>query len=191
MSKITRRDFINGSLVLGAASMLSFGRTIQTVFGKLDPLYYPPALTGLRGNHIGSNTHAHAKALDKNSNWGRITKLREEYELIVVGGGISGLSAAFFYQQLHGRDKKILILDNHDDFGGHAKRNEHKVGDNTRLIFGGSQSVVSPHVRSETTLKLLGDLGIDLGRFKRAYDLEFYKRNNLRAVTFFNNSRFA
>ncbi len=170
--------------------MLPFGCTSQSVLDTLDPLYYPPALTGLRGSHLGSYTHAHSRAWAKKSDWGPTTELKEEYDLVVVGGGISGLSAAFFYQQEHGRDKKVLILDNHDDFGGHAKRNEHTVGDDTRLTNGGSQTLVSPHARSKTTLKLFKDLGVDLDRFKTAYDVDFFKRNNLGAVTYFNKQKF-
>jgi len=155
------------------ASMLPFGCTSEAVLDKLDPLYYPPALSGLRGSHIGSYTHAHARAWTKKSDWGPTTDLNEEYDLIVVGGGISGLSAAFFYQQEHGRDKKVLIIDNHDDFGGHAKRNEHTVKGDTRIIFGGAQSLQSPHIYSETSKNLLKDLGVDLDRFKTAYDYDF------------------
>ena len=139
--------------------MLPFGCTSPAVLQTLDPLYYPPALTGLRGSHIGSNVHAHARAWDKKSDWGPTTDLKEEYDLIVVGGGISGLSAAFFYRQEHGRDKNVLILDNHDDFGGHAKRNEHTVAGDTRLIYGGSQTLVSPHALSKTVLKLMNVIG--------------------------------
>ena len=190
MSKITRRDFINGTLMVAGASMLPFGATSQAVLDTLDPLYYPPALTGLRGDHVGSYTNAHSRALAKKSYWGPTTKLKEEYDLIVVGGGISGLSAAFFYQQEHGKDKKVLILDNHDEFGGQCARNEHTIGDNTRLIYGGSQTVVSPHARSKTVLKLLKDLGVDLDRFKTAFDVDFFKRHNLRAVTYFNKRKF-
>ena len=190
MSKITRRDFINGTLMVAGASMLPLGATSQAVLDTLDPSHYPPALTGLRGDHVGSYTHAHSRALAKKSYWGPTTELKEEYDLIVVGGGISGLSAAFFYQQEHGKDKKVLILDNHDDFGGQCTRNEHTIGDNTRLIFGGSQTIVSPHARSKTVLKLYKDLGIDLDRFKTAYDVDFYKRHNLGGVTYFNKRKF-
>ncbi|MDP7518480.1 MAG: NAD(P)/FAD-dependent oxidoreductase, partial [Arenicellales bacterium] len=126
-SKIKRRDFINGTLVATGASMLPFRATGQAVLDKLNPLYYPPSLTGLRGSHPGSDAHAHARAWTKKSDWGPTAKLNESYDLVVVGGGISGLSAAYFYQQKHGKDKKVLILDNHDDFGGHAKRNEHVI----------------------------------------------------------------
>ena len=138
MSKITRRDFINGTLMTAGASMLPFGCSRDEVLKELDPLYYPPALTGLRGSHPGSNENAHDRAWTQKSDWGPTTDLKEAYDLVVVGGGISGLSAAYFYQKKHGQDKKVLILDNHDDFGGHAKRNEHTINGNTRIGYGGS-----------------------------------------------------
>ena len=170
--------------------MVPFGVKAESILAKLQPSYYPPALTGLRGSHPGSNTHAHARAFNGKSDWGLTTNLKEEYDLVVVGGGISGLSAAYFYQQVHGRDKKVLILDNHDDFGGHAKRNEHTVGDDTRIIFGGSQTLQSPHAYSDTSKQLLEELGVDLNRFNTAYDFDFFKRHNLRAVTYFNKKTF-
>ena len=190
MSKITRRDFINGTLMVAGASMLPFGATCQAVLDTLDPLYYPPALTGLRGDNVGSYTNAHNRALAKKSYWGPTTELKEEYDLVVVGGGISGLSAAYFYQKKHGKDKKVLILDNHDDFGGQCTRNEHTIDGNTRLSYGGSQTLVAPQHGGEVVLSLLKDIGVDLERFKTAYDFDFFKRNNLGAVTYFNKKIF-
>ena len=190
MKTITRRNFLNGVLLVGGASFFPIGCKTPTVPEMLEPTYYPPALTGLRGSHEGSNTHAHSLARENKSDWGVTTELEEEYDLIVVGGGISGLSAAFFYRQEHGKDKKVLVLDNHDDFGGHAKRNEHTIGNDTRISFGGSQSLVSPHTFGEIPRKLLDDLGVDLDRFKTAYDFDFFKRNNLGAVTYFNKKKF-
>ena len=101
-SKITRRDFINGTLMAAGASMLPFGLTSGAILDKLYPMYYPPSLTGLRGSHPGSHTHTHARAWDRKSDWGPTTELKEIYDLVVVGGGISGLAAAYFYQQKHG-----------------------------------------------------------------------------------------
>ena len=190
MSKITRRDFVNGTLVAAGTSLLPFEAASQTVLAALDPTYYPPARTGLRGSHPGSNTHAHSRALDGKASWGPTVDLKEEYDLVVVGGGLSGLSAAYFYQQEHGRDKKVLILDNHDDFGGHAKRNEHTIDGDTRLGYGGSQTLVSPQHAGKTVLGLLKDIGVNLERFKTAYDLDFYKRHKLDAVTYFNKKTF-
>ena len=163
---------------------------VLTSVESVEPVYYPPSLTGLRGSHPGSNTHSHAKAWAGKSNWGPTTQLNEVYDLIVVGGGISGLAAAYFYQQKHGKDKKVLILDNHDDFGGHAKRNEHTIDGQLRLGHGGSQTIVEPKHGSKAVHALLQDIGVDLERFNTAYDQDFYKRNNLGAVTYFNKATF-
>ena len=155
LSKITRRDFINGTLIAAGASTLPFAGTSQAVMAALKPSYYPPARTGLRGSHPGSNDAAHALAWNGRSDWGPTSKLPETYDLVVVGGGLSGLAAAYFYQQQHGADKKVLILDNHDDFGGHAKRNEHTVGGHTLLGEGGSESLEWPHEFGETVRNLI------------------------------------
>jgi len=190
MSKITRRNFINGTLMATTASMLPFGCSSEPHLHQLDPSYYPPALTGLRGSHEGSNSHAHNKAWTAQKDWGTSTLLKEKYDLVVVGGGISGLSAAYFYQQKNGKDKKVLIIDNHDDFGGHAKRNEHTIGKKTLLTNGGTQSMQSPHGFSDTVKNLLSDIGVDLDRFKTAYDKNFCKRHGLGTVTYFNKKKF-
>ena len=170
--------------------MLPFAGTGHAALAALQPEYYPPARTGLRGSHPGSNDHAHDRALLNIAKPGSTTKLNEVYDLVVVGGGLSGLSAAYFYQKLHGKDKKVLILDNHDDFGGHAKRNEHTIDGDTRISYGGSQTLVEPHEAGETILHLLKDIGVDLERFETAFDREFFKRNGLGAVTYFNKKTF-
>jgi len=190
MSEITRRDFINGTLMVAGSSMLPLEASGQAAMAALDPSYYPPARTGLRGSHPGSYEHAHSRATDGRSDWGPTTLLPEIYDLVVVGGGLSGLSAAYFYQQEHGRDKKVLILDNHDDFGGHAKRNEHMIDGDTRLGEGGSESFDGLPEFSTTVLNLLGELGVDIDRFESAYDVDFFKRHGLGAACFFNKRTF-
>jgi spermidine dehydrogenase len=90
--------------------------------------YYPPAKTGLRGSHDGSWEVAHDLRDGKDKDWAQSVDDGESYDLVVVGAGLSGLAGAYFYRKFAGQQSKILVLDNHDDFGGHAKRNEVQAG---------------------------------------------------------------
>ena len=180
---ITRRDFINGVSYGLAASVAP----IDFLKAKnIDPFKYPPALTGIRGNHPGSFDHAHRLALAGGNFLEEIIDLGESNDLIVVGGGISGLSAAYFYQERTALNQNILILDNHDDFGGHAKRNEFQVDGREILTYGGSQSIESPSYYEEVSKKLMADLGIDFQKFYTAYDFDYFKNRGLTSSFFFN-----
>ena len=127
---ISRRDFLNGIAVsvgglLAADPFLAALTSADEFAPENAPGYYPPALTGMRGNHDGTFTYAHR--LRDGESWngdGAPTKTGEIYDLVIVGGGISGLAAAHFYRKTAGPKARILILDNHDDFGGHAKRKD-------------------------------------------------------------------
>ena len=85
----------------------------------------------------------------------------ETYDLVVVGGGISGLAAAYFYRAKTNPAAKILIVDNHDDFGGHAKRNEFRPGGRLLITNGGTLWIESPFDYSKQARGLLSELGID------------------------------
>ena len=187
MPKLTRRDFVNGSAIALAG----------TGMGNVSPLLaghhtapYPPALTGLRGSHPGANTIAHQRSWQGGYQPGIPKPIDEHYDLVVVGAGLSGLAAAVFYRQQHGPDKTILILDNHDDFGGHAKRNEHTIDGQTLISYGGSQTLVEPRTADPVIRKLLTDIGVDLYRFDSAFDQGFYARHGLSATTYFNAKQF-
>ncbi len=190
---ITRRDFLNGCAVAFGASLTasSPGWLEAMSFDaapEKDPSYYPPAKTGLRGSHDGSWEVAHA--LRDGQHWPDAVSDNETYDLIVVGGGISGLASAFFFRKLNGPQSKILILDNHDDFGGHAKRNEFKAGDRLLLGYGGTQSLEAPHHYSKEAFGLLQELGIDVDRFSKYFDQKLYKSMNLKRATFFDEETF-
>jgi spermidine dehydrogenase len=156
---ITRRDFVHG-LGLGG-TMLAFSAGIPACASEgLSPAYYPPLRTGLRGSHPGSYEAAHDLVEDKLSIKPPL-KTDEQYDLVVVGAGISGLAASHYYQQRFGTGSKILLLDNHDDFGGHAKRNEFHQGGDTRLAIGGAQ-YLAHWLFSPTVDELMRDLGVDI-----------------------------
>src|SRR5260370_8838140 len=86
----------------------------------------------------------------------------ESYDLVIVGGGISGLAAAHYFRQAAGDKARVLILENHDDFGGHAKRNEFRAGSRMILGFGGTYSIESPSPYSSIAKALIEELGIDV-----------------------------
>lgn len=149
----------------------------------------PPLRTGLRGSHPGSFEVAHA-VRDGQRYDPTGVPVEEHYDLVVVGAGISGLAAAYFYRQRH-PSARILVLDTNDDFGGHAKRNEFIV-DGRRLIgYGGTQSIDSPKRRYRgVPARLLQELGVDITRFQSAFDRQFFERRGMTRGTFFKREAF-
>jgi len=187
---VTRRDFLNGVAVTAGAALMPW-HLLAAGQPEQPPDYYPPALTGLRGSHPGSFDAAHS--LRDGTFWdsaGTPQDTGESYDLIVVGGGISGLSAAHFYRKAAGANARILILDNHDDFGGHAKRNEFRVGDAFRLGFGGTFSIESPAPYSKEARGLIEELGIDVASYPKYHDAKLYRSLGLRSKIFFDKETF-
>ncbi len=183
---ITRRDFLNGVAITVAAGMTP----LQLLQAAPDGRYYPPALTGLRGSHVGSFEVAHQMGWEKKVFDTEKLPITEDYDLVVVGGGLSGLSAAWFYREKHPK-AKILILENHDDFGGHAKRNEFQAGGRMIIGYGGSEALQSPnHLYSKEVNGLLKKLGVDIKRFETAFDRQFYPNLGLSRGVFFDKENF-
>jgi spermidine dehydrogenase len=191
---ITRRDFLNGMALVVGGSLIPppLLRAFEAEAApEKAPGYYPPALAGLRGSHPGSFETAHS--LRDGTFWGQAglaEDTAEKYDLVVVGGGISGLSAAYFYRQAAGGKARILILDNHDDFGGHAKRNEFRARGRFLLGYGGTYAIESPAPYSAVAKGLINELGIDVSRWPRIVDPSVYSSLGLRPAVFFDRETF-
>jgi len=191
---ISRRDFVNGcALSLAAGTSISpLEAVAQDILDPtaLPPDYYPPARQGLRGSHEGSFEVAH-EARDGRT-WNAVDAGDAKYDLVVVGAGLSGLSAAWFYRKQVGPDARILVIDNHDDFGGHAKRNEFWHEDRMHLMNGGTLNVEAPSQYSTVAAGLLWDLGIDRTRYfeKNAGMWSRYSDMGLKGSMFFDRETF-
>ena len=196
---IPRRDFVQGVLT-GAATALTGPllappslAAAEAVRGDIAPQdrrgYYPPRLTGMRGSHPGAFEAAHA--VRDGASIADELDSGESYDLIVVGAGISGLSAAHFYRAQHSGASRILILDNHDDFGGHAKRNEFDLAGHLELMNGGTLGIDSPRPYSAVAEGLLRELGIDVRALSQeCEDHEFYPHLGLMQGAFFDRETF-
>ena len=186
MPSISRRDFLGGTALTIAGGLTPADQIAAA------PAVYPPALTGMRGQHPGSFEIAHAFAREGRRFSIDDAPSEEKYDLVVVGGGISGLAAAWFYRRAVGAGARILILDNHDDFGGHAKRNEFLAGPRSLIGYGGSQSIQSPKTLwSDVARGLLRDLGVEISRFDSAFDRGFYASLGLSRGVFFDRETFS
>ncbi len=189
---ITRRDFLGGVGIALTGAALGPDRLGGPVARRSRPRQepYPPARTGLRGSHPGSFEVAHG--LRDGTGFGTPEPTGERYDLVVVGAGLSGLSSAFFFQTSAGSAARTLILDNHDDFGGHAKRNEFTHDGTTLLLNGGTSNIESVEHYGTVAAQLLRSVGIDW-REAYAYDRtsdDFYASWDLDSATFFARETF-
>ncbi len=198
--EITRRDFLSGVNIAVSGSLLSTPLTqalaaledlTRDATAQMMPGYYPPVRDGLRGSHPGSFEVAHS--LRDGTRWQNpddSLDTGEEYDLVVVGGGISGLAAAYFFQKEAGPDARILIVENHDDFGGHAKRNEFHYNGRMLVDLGGAEYIEAPWGYPAAAAALLEDLGVDVDLAQQVFDHNLYHSLNLRGGIFFDKKTF-
>ena len=187
--KITRRDFVNGVSATAAGALLlpKMGQA-QEFAPEQSPNYYPPALTGMRGDHVGSFEAAHELRDRRTVDLSSVGHTNETYDLVVVGGGLSGLGAAYFFLKNAGRSARVLILDNHDDFGGHAKRNEFRHDGRLMAINGGTLNIENIGRYNEVVKNLLHEVGVDTERYQKnnTSNRELYRSLGLTTGHFFD-----
>jgi spermidine dehydrogenase len=146
---ISRRDFLNGSLVAaGCAVALPAGSAIADTFTGY----------GGVGDYARANgntwpvVQAAHRLRDGDYSEAVIAAAQDagQFDLVVVGGGIAGLSAAHRFRQLRGATARILILENHAMPGGEAKQNEFDVEGIRLLGPQGSNDFSLPVRRSDS-----------------------------------------
>jgi spermidine dehydrogenase len=196
---IARRDFLNGialviggtAAVVGSGQQLAQAQSPVTPMADADAATYPPLRSGLRGNYpaavdifdpIRKGQYAQFPVSDGD--------ISEEYDLVIVGAGMSGLSAAHFWRSGLGTKERILILDNHDDFGGHAKRNEFHYNGRTYIGVGGTLGIATTYPYSYGAKALIRELGVDVDRGREFTNRDLEAKYNLAAGTFFNKEMF-
>ena len=193
-ARISRRDFLNGIAITAGASLVPpemWAAAAPDLEAQNAAGYYPPAKTGMRGSHPGSFEAMHrVRDGDFWQDAGKPMDTGESYDLVIVGGGISGLAAAHFFRQIAGENARILIIENHDDFGGHAKRNEFHAGNRTLLGFGGTYSIESPAPYSAVAKGLIEELGIDVPSYPKYVSKNLYRSFGMRPAIFFDKETF-
>jgi spermidine dehydrogenase len=181
---VTRRDFLNG-MALAVVAGLAPSEILALAAAKR----YPPAEQGFRGSQPGSFDVAHAIRDGKRYDLDRVA-IGETVDLVVVGAGLSGLATAWYWRQRRPK-ARILVLDAHSDFGGHAQRNEFVVDGRMLLGYGGSESLQSPSTLWSPEAKaLIASLGVDLARFDAAFDRSLYPSLGLSRGVFFTREAF-
>ena len=190
---ISRRDFVNGvAMAAGALALPMSSLALQADNSAGTPNPYPPERMRMRGSHPGSFEAAHALRDSKHVDLSGTERTAETYDLIVVGGGLSGLGAAHYYLKNVGRQAKVLVIENHDDFGGHAKRNELNYQGKLLAINGGTLEIESPQRYNQWAKQLLEDIGVDLDAYRKENEAndKLYGSLGLRGGHFFDKETF-
>lgn len=198
--RIPRRDFLNGVAlgITGAYAAASGPRLAASAASAqppasaadLDAATYPPLRSGLRGNYPGSIEEFDAIRTGAFTNTAAADAGgREDYDLVIVGAGISGLAAAYFWHRALPA-QRVLVLDNHDDFGGHAKRNEFRLEGRTFIGYGGTMGIATPYPYSYTAKSLIADLGVQVEKNREFFDRQLFETYQLGPATFFDKEHF-
>jgi spermidine dehydrogenase len=199
----TRREFVEGVVgtLVGAAALATVppasampsnpSSSSPSITPSALPTAadYPPSLQGIRGQIQSAMEAAHS--LRDGARVPAGDEMDEIYDLVVVGAGMSGLAAAYFFRKAL-PNAKVLILEACDDFGGHARRNEFNVGGRQVIAAGGAYMIMFPDTYTPEGKSLLADIGINADRYYKAAKSGFepFERYNLSSSIFFDRETF-
>ncbi len=165
---ITRRDFVNASLVGVGAALLGAAAPASAQGQGALPATAPEGFDGFGGVGDYATSHGNVKTVLDAAHRIRDGKYDkgvpaahdtgETYDLVIVGGGLSGLSAAYHYAKATNGTKRTLILENHPIFGGEAKQNEFVVNGVRLIAPQGSNQFGMPRAGSGPAADLWDDL---------------------------------
>ncbi len=175
---ITRRDFLQGVALSIAASRMGRAQTTP-------PTSYPPLLHGLRGQDPSSTELGHRIRNGKTEIPTDVVDTGERYDLIVLGAGLAGLCSSYVYHRER-NSARILLLDNQDDFGGHARRNTFEWNGATLIAPGGTYALENPEGSPRGAKEILESLQIDLDLLEGYRDRNFIRRYGLSDAVFFD-----
>ncbi len=195
--EISRREFLDGVTVMAGCAALSSRTDLGAgsdapTHGRGREPSRPARSQGLQGDTPDSLSVSHA--LRDGRFWERAgtpRPTRESYDLVVVGAGISGVTAAYTWVRRH-PGARVLILDDHDDIGGHARRNEFRPATRTGPLVGhgGAHSLYAPSAWSPEGKGLLADLGVDTGRLRACVDSGLYPGLGMHGGVFCDRETF-
>ncbi len=169
-TEITRRDFLNAAaLGSGAALLESAAPRVLRAAGRA-PSDDWNAWTGYAG--VGDYARSNGNTFEVMSAGHGIrdhlyeqaiaaaTETGETYDLVIAGGGYSGVVAAYTFLKKTGRRRQCLILDNHPIMGGEAKRNEFLVRGERLIGPQGSNEAVVPEDSEHPMAQIWKDVGL-------------------------------
>ena len=135
-NEISRRDFVNGTLVGFGAALLGPSLPAMASSKKTAGIFSDP-WTGLGGVGDYGTSNGNVASVRVAAHLIRdgltpqlmeqVEDTGEEYDMVIIGGGFSGIGAAYQFHNKYGNSKKCLIIENHPIFGGEAKQNEFEV----------------------------------------------------------------
>lgn len=168
---ITRRDFLQGVALTVAA-----------------PRLRPEPVDGFQGQTPAAMALGHR--VRDGELPAEVVDTGETYDLVVVGAGIAGLASAYLYYQEAPREPSILLLDNHEEFGGHARRNVMEYGGQRLIAPGGTFALEDVEDSPEEALEVFRRIGLDPARLVEYRDPKFRERFGLSPAVVFDSRVF-